>query len=92
MGDNTDISLPALKHQHSDGAPQYLVHNFVPTQREGECDSVDCVPCEGMQYQIKPSRIYHAVADLILNLELFTEDPYGVRDKVNIFLFPCLSL
>ena len=29
---------------------------------------------------------------LIFNLAFHTEDPYGVRDRVNIFLFPDLSL
>ena len=32
--------------------------------------------------------ISHVVADLILNLKFFTEDPYLVGDTVNIFLFP----
>ena len=32
--------------------------------------------------------ISRAIAGMILNLEFLTEDPDGVGDKLNIFLFP----
>ena len=40
----------------------------------------------------KASKITHMVAVLILRLDFHTEDPDGVSDAVNIFMFPDLSL
>ena len=44
------------------------------------------------QFIYKYHHIYHVVLGVIINLSFFTEDLYGARDTVNIFLFPNISL
>ena len=44
------------------------------------------------ELRYKASKNLHVVAGLILNLKFHEEDPDGVGDKVDFFLFPDLSL
>ena len=37
-------------------------------------------------------KIFHAVTVLVLGLAFYSEDPDGLGDAINIFLFPDLSL
>ena len=41
--------------------------------------------------RFRPPRIPHAVAFMVIALAFHTEDPDGVGDALNIFLFPDLS-
>ena len=40
---------------------------------------------------LRPPRISHAVMVMVMALTFHTEDPYGVGDALNLFLFPNLS-
>ena len=62
-----------------------LKKNRAQAAMEAACRRI----ADGLRF--RPLRIPHVVAVMVTKLAFHTEDPYGVGDTLNIFLFPDLS-
>ena len=87
------LALTRLYRVQAMQDPPKIWVDLAPLKKGKTCTALDITCLTQVQaLRLKPPKITHSVAVLLLSLAFHTEDPNGVSDATYIFMFPDLSL
>ena len=92
MGAPIALYLPSAQHETNKQPSQDLEESCPDTKGKGSSGPGYRLPTKGEGTLIQSSEYIHIVVGLLLSLSFYTDDPIGIGERVNIFLFPDLSL
>ena len=83
---------PDLQFQHGIAVPRHLEDGDAAEKDRAHVAMEAAYKRTAESLRLRPPRIPHAVAVMVMALAFHTEDPYRVGEDLNIFLFNNLSL